>query len=88
MTEFFESGHFVDLVLAFLLLEAVVVVAYWRRSGRGVAPADFLPGLCSGALMLLALRVTLAGGGWAVPTACLGLAGIAHLVDVVRRWRR
>ncbi|KIZ41243.1 hypothetical protein OO17_15705 [Rhodopseudomonas palustris] len=87
MTGFFASGHFVDLVLLFLVVEAIAVVGYWRRTRRGIRPAEFLPGLCSGALMLLALRVTLAGGGWLVPTLCLGAAGIAHLIDVSRRWR-
>ncbi|WP_296512058.1 hypothetical protein [Rhodopseudomonas sp.] len=87
MTDFFVSGHFVDLVLVFLVVEAIVVVGYWRRTQRGIRPAHFLPGLCSGALMLLALRVTLAGGGWIVPTICLGAAGLAHLIDVSRRWQ-
>jgi hypothetical protein len=87
MTEFFAAGHFVDLVLAFLVVEGVFVVGYWRRTGRGIRPAHFLPGLCSGALMLLALRVTLADGGWIVPTICLGAAGLAHLIDISRRWR-
>ena len=88
MTEFFARGHFVDLVLLFVAIEAVVVVAYWYKTGRGVAPADFLPGLCSGALMLLALRFTLGGAGWVLPSACLAGAGIAHLFDVQTRWRR
>jgi hypothetical protein len=87
MADFFASGHFVDLILIFLAGEAVVVVAYWRKTKRGIPPSEFLPGMCSGALMLLALRVTLAGGGWALPSACLGAAGLAHLYDISRRWR-
>lgn len=73
MSDLFASGAFVDWVLIFLVIEAVAVIGYWLWRRRGIAPADFLPGMISGALMLLALRAVLAGG--------------EHLVDVLRRWR-
>ncbi|AVT75575.1 regulator of chromosome condensation [Rhodopseudomonas palustris] len=87
MSELFASGTVVDAVLIFLLVEAIGVIGYWLWRKRGIAPADFLPGMISGALMLLALRAVLAGAGWMVPTLCLMAAGGAHLVDVLRRWR-
>ena len=87
MSELFASGTVVDAVLIFLLVEAIAVIGYWMWRKRGIAPADFLPGMISGALMLLALRAVLAGAGWMVPTLCLMAAGGAHLVDVLRRWR-
>ncbi|MFL9500854.1 hypothetical protein KQX63_07610 [Rhodopseudomonas palustris] len=87
MSELFASGTVVDAVLIFLLVEAIAVIGYWLWRKRGIAPADFLPGMISGALMLLALRAVLAGAGWMVPTLCLMAAGGAHLVDVLRRWR-
>lgn len=87
MSDLFAGGLIVDLILGFLVLEAIGVIGYWMWKRRGIAPADFLPGLCSGALMVLALRAVLAGASWALPTACLMLAGLAHLVDVLRRWR-
>jgi len=87
MSDLFASGAFVDAVLIVLVLEAAAVIGYWLWKKRGIAPADFLPGMCSGALMLLALRAVLAGSGWLVPTLCLMAAGAAHLIDVRRRWR-
>ena len=87
MSDLFASGLVVDLILGFLVLEAAVIIGYWVWRKRGIAPADFLPGLCSGALMLLALRAVLTGSSWVLPTVCLMLAGAAHLVDVLRRWR-
>lgn len=87
MSELFASGTVVDAVLIFVLVEAIGVIGYWLWRKRGIAPADFLPGMISGALMLLALRAVLAGAGWMVPTLCLLAAGGAHLVDVLRRWR-
>ena len=87
MSSLFADGVLVDIVLIVVVLEAIALLAYWRWKRRGVAPADPLPGLCSGALMLLALRAVLAGSGWMIPTLCLTAAGVAHLIDVTRRWR-
>ncbi|MES2195169.1 MAG: hypothetical protein V4517_12175 [Pseudomonadota bacterium] len=87
MADLFASGRFVDLILILVALEAAVLALYWRYTGRGVAPLDLLPNLCAGALLLLALRVTLAGGGWMPACGCLAAAGLAHLVDLYRRWR-
>lgn len=88
MAELFASGHFVDLILILVVIEALALIVYWRRSGRGVAPSDLLPNLCAGAFLLLALRITLTGGGWMAASGCLAAAGLAHLADLYRRWRR
>lgn len=77
----------VDLILVFVALEAVLLVAWHRRTGGGVAPADLLPNLAAGFCLLAALRVALGGAAW--PWIALALLGslIAHLLDLRRRWR-
>jgi hypothetical protein len=87
MADLFANGRLVDLVLIVVVLEALVLTLSWRLTGRGVAPADLLPTLCAGAFLLLALRVTLAGAEWPIPCACLAAGGLAHVIDVARRWR-
>ena len=87
MADLFANGRFVDLVLAVVIIEAAVLLLYWRLAKRGIAPGDLLPNLCAGAFLLLALRVTLAEAGWMLACGCLAAAGVAHLVDVSRRWR-
>lgn len=75
------SPHLIDLILAFTVLEAVVVV---RR--RGLSPAAtvvmLLPGIC----LLLALRAALAGTAWPWVPAALAASLVAHLLDLRRRW--
>ncbi len=88
MAEMFASGRLVDLVLIVVVVEATVLLLLWRRAGRGVAPSDLLPNLCAGAFLLLALRAALAGAGWMTAAFCLAGAGLAHLADIHRRWRR
>ena len=88
MANLFASGRLVDFILVVVVLEAAFLLLYWSRARRGIAPLDLLPNLCAGAFLLLALRVTLAGGGWLMVSLCLSAAGLAHLIDVYRRWRK
>ena len=88
MADLFASGRFVDFILLVVVLEAAALPLYWARTRRGIAPLDLLPNLCAGAFLLLALRTTLAGSGWMTASFFLACAGLAHLTDVYRRWRK
>ena len=67
MQTFFTTGHAVDLVLAFMAVEAVVLVTMKRRALTVVL--TILPG----AVMMLALRAALTGADWPV-SGDLGVA--------------
>jgi hypothetical protein len=88
MADLFASGRLVDLILVVVVLEASALLLYWVRARRGIAPLDLLPNLFAGAFLLLALRATLAGSDWMIVILCLSAAGLAHLSDVYRRWRK
>jgi hypothetical protein len=83
----FASGLVADLILALVAVEALLLLAYRRRTGRGPAPADLVLNLLAGAFLVLALRFALVGAGGAWIAACLGAALVAHLADLRRRWR-
>ena len=88
MAELFANGRFVELILILVGIEAACLVFYWRSTGRGIAPVDLLPNLFAGGFLLLALRLALGGAGWQLCCGSLAAAGLAHLVDLGRRWRR
>ena len=88
MADLFASGRLIDLILILVALEAAVLLLLWRQAQWGVAPGDLLPNLCAGAFLLLALRATQGGAGWMIACGCLAAAGVAHLIDLGRRWRR
>jgi hypothetical protein len=88
MADLLASGRLVDLILLFVALEALALALYFRATGRGVAIADLLPNLLAGALLLLTLRFSLSGAGWITCCGTLAAAGLAHLWDLARRWRR
>jgi hypothetical protein len=83
----FYGALIVDLVLAVVAVELIAITVYWHAKRRGIAPAQLLPNLAAGALLLLALRFSLADYPWPWYTACLALAGVANIADLRQRWR-
>lgn len=81
-------GSLLDLILAGVVVEALVLLALRRRSGRGPAPAALVASLAAGASLMLAVRLALSAQGAAWIPACLLIALLAHLVDLGLRWRR
>lgn len=88
MAELIASGRIADVILAFMVLEAAVLYAYRRRTGRGIASVDLAINLLAGASLLLALRAALVGAAWPWIAACVVAALLTHLADLGRRWQR
>lgn len=87
MSQFFASGLAVDLVLALMVGEALILTCLHRYAGRGPAPSVWLANLLSGFCLVLGVQAVIAGAAW--PLLALALAGslVAHLVDLKLRWR-
>ncbi|MEH6789301.1 hypothetical protein [Parasphingorhabdus sp.] len=79
MTEFFASGHAVDVVLAVLALETL-----WLKF-RGVGWHDIMSTLLAAVLMMIALRAALTGQVWPMVAIPLALSFPAHIYDLRRR---
>lgn len=77
----------IDIVIVVTLLEGAALALYHRRTGRGMAPRDFLLNLGAGLALMLALRAGLEGAGWGWVAAGLMASGLAHAADLKRRWR-
>ena len=88
MAELYQSGRIIDVALAFIVLEFLVLVMLARRQNSGFAVHDFAFTLLSGAGLLIALRLFLAGADWKWIAVSLCTAGAAHLCDVLRILRR
>ena len=86
MTEFLAGPQVFDLVIAILVLEALLLLAWRRFSGRGVPAADLLPPILSGLFLLLAFRIWVGDGAWLWVALSLLAALAAHLFDLRRRW--
>lgn len=76
------------LVLGFMLVEAVALLAWHRRTGRGLPPAVVAAALLPGGCIVVALWVALEGGWWGWVGLALLASLAAHLFDLRRRWPR
>lgn len=83
MSELFGSGHAIDLVIAVLALEVLLLRGVFKRAH--VMP---LPTLLAGLCLLLAWRFAQAGAGWIWVALPLAAAGLAHGWDLWQRWAR
>ncbi|MBK6689093.1 MAG: hypothetical protein IPG45_31790 [Deltaproteobacteria bacterium] len=87
MEELFRSGRIIDLSLAFITLEGLLLLFLRGRTGRGLQPADLLGNLLAGAFLMLAVRNVVTGGPWVFTALFLTASLPAHLYDLVRRSR-
>lgn len=87
MAELLASGRLVDLIIALVVIEIVVLFLYRALTGRGIALSDLLPNILAGAFLLIALRFALSDAGWMPICLSLTAAGLAHVIDLTRRWR-
>lgn len=87
MAQLFENGRIVDLILALVVLEALLLSMLWVRTSRGIPPVPLIVNLAAGAFLLLALRAALTDGGTMAVGGFLMLALPAHLADLALRWR-
>lgn len=88
MISAFTLAQLIDAVIAFTLIEGLLLVGYQRVTGKGVAPRDFLANLVSGLCLMLALRCLARDAGSTWVALWLLAAGAAHGGDMVTRWRR
>lgn len=87
VADWLASEGVVDLILALVLLEWLVLAGLHRVTGRGLAPADLAGFLLSGVFLLLALRAALVDAWWGWVNLCLAGSLLTHLVDLARRWK-
>ncbi|MBC7608134.1 MAG: hypothetical protein H7228_00945 [Polaromonas sp.] len=86
--QFLSGSQLIDAVIALTIFEGLALTAYYRITGRGVAPGDFALNMLSGLCLMFALRFALVNAGWMWVAASLSAAGLAHAADLAQRWRR
>jgi hypothetical protein len=80
--------NLIDMVILMTVLEGLALCVYHARSGRGMAPRDFMPNLAAGMALMLAVRAGVSSAGWGWMAAGLLMAGLLHAADLRRRWQR
>ena len=79
MAELFSTGLIADIMLAFMALEAIVLVLYRRKTNRGLTPRAVFWMLLPGACLVLAFRAALVGASWQWVALAVSVSLLAHL---------
>ena len=87
MASLFASGRIVDLILAAVAVEAVLLAGLRYRFGAGPALPGLLANLAAGSALMLALRAALTGSAWPVVAAFMLAGLLAHGIDLALRFR-
>lgn len=83
----FRSGHFADVVIGFMALEAMAFAVAARMRARTWSLGVMLAGLLPGLFLVLALRAALVHASSLWIAAALSAALLSHLIDVRFRLR-
>ena len=81
MPDWVSISALVNLILFGMTMEAAWLIWGHQKSARNRVPSMLLH-LMSGALLLLAMQLALAGTSELVVAGTLGMAGVAHLADL------
>jgi len=84
--EAFATGRIVDVILALMALELIVLIIVRKKTGRGLTTVQSTVSLAAGAALLLALRAALTGQPWRSAALWLIVALAAHALDLKLRW--
>jgi hypothetical protein len=87
MAALFSTGLIADIMLAFMALEAIVLVLYQRKTNRSFTPRAVFWMLLPGACLVLALRAALVGASWPWLALAVSASLIAHLGYLRERLR-
>ena len=87
MEALFESGRIIDLILAGVAVEALLLAGLRYRLGAGPSLPGLMANLAAGAALMLALRAALTGSAWPVVAAFMLAGLLAHGADLVLRFR-
>ncbi|MGE0311933.1 MAG: hypothetical protein AB7P21_09990 [Lautropia sp.] len=87
MQALIDSGRILDLLLALVAIEAIVLATVGARVARPLRAAAILPNLAAGAALLGAARSVSLAADWRLTAGLLALAGLAHLLDLLQRMR-
>lgn len=84
------AARLLDLVMLGVIIEAVALVVYRRRTGRGMPVREVGSFLGAGLGLLLAARMTsptTTSGSLAGFAAAMAFALVCHIWHVAQRWR-
>jgi hypothetical protein len=85
MRELFSTGRILDLVLALVTVEIIIVIALQTRRRRYPIAPELLAHLVAAAGLLAAAHMVLSHTGWVSVGVCLVCALLGHILALRHR---
>lgn len=79
------SGRIVDIMLLFVVIEAVLISLCSYRSKKLASALPLMITIAAGASLMMAMRATFMASAWPIVAAFLLAAMVFHIVDLVAR---
>ena len=87
INQLLASGGIVALILGLMVFEACLLIPYYQRTGKGIAPRELLLTLAAGGSLVLAMGAVMLAAPLRWVGMALGLALVTHVADICFRWR-
>jgi hypothetical protein len=88
MLEALDNGILIDFAIALIAFEMIALLIWRARAKGGMRPLDVVGQLLAGAILLIALRASVAGASIWMLYLLLALSLPAHVFDLIRRLRQ
>ena len=88
LEQLLTSFSIVYVLLAVLLIEAGILLLFWKLNATGIPPFQILTFLGAGAAFTLALGSVLLDAAPIWLAVCLSLAFVFQILDLKQRWQR
>ncbi len=85
MSKLFTTGLIADVMLIFMLVEAVCLLAYFFKTRRGLPPLAVFWMLLPGSCLVLAVRGALVGAEWGWIALAVSVSLLGHIGDFRQR---
>ena len=81
------SGRLLDGILCLIVIEGIIIIVAHRYNRARPSPWTLIPNLISGAALMLGIRLALSQAAWFWLALCLICSLLAHLTDLIMRYR-
>lgn len=81
------SGRLLDGILCLIVIEGLIIIVAHRYNRARPSPWTLIPNLISGAALMLGIRLALSQAAWFWLALCLICSLLAHLTDLIMRYR-
>ena len=88
MDTLLNSGVLIGGILALVVIEILALRSQQKGAEHGMSISQYLPNLLAGVFLMIAVQLAVWDASNTALLSCLTLAGLCHLLEFRKNWRR